>query len=217
MAYEPTGSGYGSSGIPYSGFAATTTMDIVDTAAAVPVFKTLVGLLRETGLLYELQKGGPFTVFAPTDAAFAGLLEPHSFKKLAPLLRPENRAELRKVLEYHIVKGNFSKGNVAANGTIMAPTLAEGVCLPIMYYQKKFSAGTAPVVNSDIPCSNGVIHVIGTVLTPPSFVEQPAGPVKQQFFSSTILDIYKNSPSPRQALGIDPMPEDYNPGKLAQF
>lgn len=215
VAYAPTGSGYGGSGIPYGGFGASDTSDIVETAAAVPVFKTLVGLLRETGLDYELAKGGPFTVFAPTDAAFAALLEPHGFKTLAPLLRPENRAELKKVLAYHVVKGRFSSGAAAAAGAIQAESLA-GTPLSIMSYGKKLSAGSAPVVRADIPCSNGVIHVVGSVLLPSTFTPQPAGPVEQKFFSSTILDIYANSPTPRQALGIDPMPADSDPGALAQ-
>jgi uncharacterized surface protein with fasciclin (FAS1) repeats len=216
-AYAPTGSGYGGSGIPYVGFQATGTSDIVETAAAVPVFKTLVGLLRETGLAYELQKGGEgFTLFAPTDAAFAGLLEPHSFKSLAPLLRPENRAELRKVLAHHVVKGRISSGAIAASGTITVHSLA-GVPISIMLYGKKMSAGSAKVVNADIPCTNGVIHIVSSVLIPPSFTPQPAGPVKRKFFSSTVLDIYANTPTPRQALGLDPMPAGAGPGALAMF
>lgn len=200
-AYQPTGSGYGGSGIPYQGFQASRTSDIIETASALPVFKTLVGLLRESGLAYELQKGGDgFTVFAPTDAAFAGLLEPHNFKNLAPLLRPENRAELRKVLAHHVVKGRISSGAAAAEGTITVDSLA-GVPLSIMSYGKKLSAGSAAVVNADIPCTNGVIHIVNSVLIPPSFVPQPAGPVEKKFLTSTVQEVYGAPPGALAAFG----------------
>lgn len=220
--YPYTGSGYGAAGVPYGGdqfgqgFKPSKTSDIVETAASVPIFKTLVGLLRETGLDYELSKGGPFTVFAPTDSAFAALLEPHGFKTLAPLLRPENRAELKKVLAYHVVKGSISASAAIANGKMEAETMA-GVPITIMAYGKKVSAGPAPVIRADIPCTNGVIHVISSLLVPSTFVKQPAGPVEKKFVSSLILDVYKNTPTPRQALGIDPMPENAGPGALAAF
>lgn len=114
VSYPYTGSGYGAAGIPYGGsstgvgYAATSTSSIVETAASVPIFGTLVNLLVETGLDYELNKGGPFTVFAPTDDAFASLLNPHGFATLGALLRPENRAYLKDVLAYHVVLGDIS-------------------------------------------------------------------------------------------------------------
>jgi uncharacterized surface protein with fasciclin (FAS1) repeats len=208
VPYAPTGSGYGGSGIPYAGnrlgqgFKPTTTSDIVSTCAAVPVFKTLLGLLRETGLDYELSKGGPFTVFAPTDDAFAALLNPHGFKVLGGLMRPENRAELKKLLAYHVIPGRVSSSAVFAAGTISATALS-GDVLPVAGYNKKVSAGPAAIVKSDVLCSNGVIHVINSVLIPPSFVEQPEGPVERKFFNSVVLDVIKASPTPRQRLGID--------------
>jgi uncharacterized surface protein with fasciclin (FAS1) repeats len=211
IPYAPTGSGYGGSGIPYAndrfgqGFKATTASDIVSTCAAVPVFKTLLSLLRETGLDYELSKGGPFTVFAPTDDAFAALLNPHGFKVLGGLMRPENRAEVKALLAHHVVQGRVPASAVFAAGRISATTLS-GDVLPVSGYNKKLSAGSAAVVKSDVLCSNGVIHVINSVLVPPSFAEQPTGPVTKKFFSSVVLDIVKNSPTPRQALGIDAYP-----------
>ncbi len=197
VAYPYTGTGYGGVGIPYQGatagvgFKETTTMDIVGTAAALPIFSTLVSLLQETGLDYELQKGGPFTVFAPTNDAFASLLDPHGFSVLGPLLRPENRGELKKVLAYHVIKGNVSASTVVADGKVVGESLA-GPSLTVMGYGKKVTAGTAPVVKADLPCTNGVIHVISSVLIPPTFVPQPTGPVEPQllrprFSMSTLM------------------------------
>lgn len=211
IAYPYTGSGYGAAGVPYGGdrfgqsFKQTTTEDIVQTAASVPIFSTLVSLLQETGLDYELAKGGPFTVFAPTNDAFASLLEPHGFTVLAPLLRPENREELKKVLSYHVIKGEISSGAVVAAGQLTGETLA-GPSLTVMGYGKKVSAATGRVVKADIPCTNGVIHVISSILLPPNYEQQPAGPVEPKFIDSQIQDVYGKMLTPRQALGIDPLP-----------
>ncbi|KAI0561149.1 Fasciclin [Gracilaria domingensis] len=211
VAYPYTGSGYGAAGVPYAGdrfgqaFKQTAVSDIVETAAAVPLFSTLVSLLKETGLDYELAKGGPFTVLAPTDSAFVSLLEPHGFSILGGLLRPENRQELRKVLAYHVVKGNLSSGALAAAGSITTETFA-GEPITLMGYNKKLSAGSARIIKTDVPCSNGVIHVIGSVLIPSSFTPQPTGPVTKSFPSSLVLDVYGKLIQPRQALGIDPLP-----------
>lgn len=221
-AYPYTGSGYGAAGIPYAGdpvgqsFRQTTTADIVSTAAQVPVLSTLVSMLQETGLDYELAKGGPFTVFAPTNTAFASLLEPHGFKILGPLLRPENRKELKKVLAHHVIRGNVSASAVMAAGSVTTETLA-GAPITLMGYGKKVNAGSAPVVKSDIPCTNGVVHVVSSVLIPPTFVPQPAGPVEKNYITSTILDVYANTLTPRQAIGIDPLPAGYDPQALTKF
>lgn len=222
VSYPYTGSGYGGAGVPYGGdpcgqsFKQTTTLDIVETAASVSVFSTLVSLLQETGLDYELAKGGPFTVFAPTDTAFNGLLEPHGFKILAPLLRPENREELKKVLAHHVVPGNISSGSILANGKMTMETLA-GSPITLMGYRKRVSAGSGAVVKADIPCTNGVIHAISSILIPMSFVPQPAGPVKKNFVNSSVLDVYANMLTPRQALGIDPLPAGYDSQALSKF
>lgn len=221
-AYPYTGSGYGSSGVPYASdrfgqaFKQTKTKDVVDTLSEVPVFSTLVSLLVESGLDYELRKGGPFTVFAPTNSAFASLLDPHGFKMLAPLLRPENREELKSLLAYHVMKGEISYTSMIADGKVTGETLA-GVELVAMGYGKKVSAGSAAVVKGDVPCKNGVVHVLSSVLVPPTFVPQPAGPVKKKFFTSTVLDIYANTLTPRQAIGIDPLPAGYDSSALAKF
>lgn len=221
VAYPYTGTGYGGAGVPYGGaqpgvgFAETTTKTIVDTAASVPVFKTLVKLLVETGLDYELSKGGPFTVFAPTDGAFASLLEPHSFSLLGSLLRPENGEELKKILSYHVVRGNISSSAIIAAGKLTGETLA-GVPLTTMGYNKRVTAGSALIVKADVPCSNGVIHAISSVLVPPSFTVQPRGPAVPVFPASQILDVYANTLTPRQALGIDPLPAGADGGALTK-
>lgn len=222
ITYPYTGSGYGAAGVPYGGdpvgqsFRETKTADIVQTAASVPVFSTLVSLLQETGLDYELAKGGPFTVLAPTDTAFASLLEPHGFKILAPLLRPENRGELKKVLTHHVIAGDVSSGAILANGKMEFVTMA-GCPISLMGYGKRISAGSAAVVKADIPCTNGVIHVISSVIIPMSYEKPPTGPPKKNFFNSTVLDLYKNRLTPRQALGIDPLPEGYDSTALSKF
>lgn len=221
VSYPYTGSGYGSAGIPYAGnkvgqsFLKTSVDDIVTTAASVPVFSTLVSLLQETGLDYELQKGGPFTVFAPPNSAFTNLLEPHSFSKLVSLLRPENRDELKKVLLYHVVKGNISAGAIRENGKIIVETML-GEKMYLTGYARKVTAGSARVVNSDIKCSNGVIHVVGSLLVPMSYVPGPKGPVKKQYPTSIVSEVYGNMLSPRQALGIDPLPEGSDKKALTQ-
>ncbi|OSX68391.1 hypothetical protein BU14_2886s0001, partial [Porphyra umbilicalis] len=210
-------SGYGSAGVPYPLYTATSTSNIVDTLADVPVFSTLRSLLAETGLDYELGKAGPFTLFAPTDEAFAGLLEPHSFTTLAGLLRPENRStELRKVLAYHILQGSFAASAVCASGTVTGPTLA-GVDLTVMGYGKKVTAGSARVIKADVAASNGVIHVVNSVLLPSTFVRQPTNPPSPKFFQSTVQDVYANTLTPRQRIGIDPLPEGYDAGALARL
>lgn len=219
VAYPYTGTGYGGAGVPYGsaalGFSETTTMTIVETAAAVPVFKTLVSLLQETGLDYELSKGGPFTVLAPTDGAFVALLEPHSFSVLGSLLRPENGEELKRLLEYHVIKGSISAGAIKAAGKLTGETLA-GVPLTLMGYNKRVSAGSAAVVKADVPCSNGVIHAVSSVLIPPRYSTPPIREEAPAFPASQILDVYKNTITPRQALGIDPLPGGVAGGALTQ-
>lgn len=221
VSYPYTGSGYGSAGIPYAGnkvgqsFLETSVSDIVTTAASVPVFSTLVSLLQETGLDYELQKGGPFTVFAPPNSAFTNLLEPHSFSKLVSLLRPENREELKKVLLYHVVKGEISTAAIKESNKIIVETMM-GEKMYLTGYSRKITAGSANVVKSDIKCSNGVIHVIGSLLVPMAYVEGPKGPVKKKFVESVVKEVYGNLLTPRQALGIDPLPQGYDKNALVE-
>jgi uncharacterized surface protein with fasciclin (FAS1) repeats len=132
--------------------------DIVDTAVAAGSFKTLAAALTAADLVGTLKGAGPFTVFAPTDEAFAKL----PAGTVESLLKPENRAKLRRILTYHVVAGSVMAGDVvkmtsakAVSGDSLAIKTAGGVMV-----------NNSKVVKTDIKASNGVIHVIDTVLIP---------------------------------------------------
>ena len=134
--------------------------DIVDTAVAAGQFETLVAAVQAAGLVDTLKGDGPFTVFAPTDAAFAALPE----GTVESLLLPENRDMLTSILTYHVVPGkvkakNLSDGLAAAtvNGSDVTFDLSNGAMV-----------NGANIVKTDIYTSNGVIHVIDAVLMPPA-------------------------------------------------
>jgi uncharacterized surface protein with fasciclin (FAS1) repeats len=134
--------------------------DIVDTAVAAGSFTTLAKALTAADLVATLKGPGPVTVFAPTDEAFAKL-PPGTLENL---LKPENKATLRRVLTYHVVPGKVMAADVVK---LNSAKTVSGDTLPI-----KVSGGTvvldkARVVKTDIAASNGVIHVIDTVLLPP--------------------------------------------------
>lgn len=144
--------------------------DIVDTAVAAGSFKTLAAALQAADLVDALKGEGPFTVFAPTDEAFAKLPE----GTVEMLLKPENKAKLAAILTYHVVPGAVSsKEVVKLNG---AATL-EGQRVNIVVDDGKVTVDNANVVKTDIECSNGVIHVIDSVILPESknLVEVAAG------------------------------------------
>lgn len=135
--------------------------DIVDTAVAAGSFKTLVAAVTAAGLVETLKGTGPFTVFAPTDDAFkhlpAGTVE--------HLLKPENKAELTKVLTLHVLSGTVMANDVT--GQKASPTSLAGEALHVDGTHGVTVNG-ATVTQSDIVCSNGVIHVIDAVLLPKS-------------------------------------------------
>ncbi len=133
--------------------------DIVDTAVAAGTFKTLAAALQAAGLVETLKGAGPFTVFAPTDAAFAKL----PAGTVESLLKPENKAKLVAILTYHVVPGRVLAAQVG--GTSSAST-ANGQSLNISSANGNVMVDGARVVQADILCSNGVIHVIDTVLLP---------------------------------------------------
>ena len=133
--------------------------DIVDTAVAAGSFKTLAAALQAAGLVETLKGAGPFTVFAPTDAAFAKL----PAGTVENLLKPENKAKLTAVLMYHVVPGRVLAAQVG--GMTSAPT-ANGQALAISSENGIVTVGGARVTKTDILCSNGVIHVIDTVMLP---------------------------------------------------
>jgi len=134
--------------------------DIVDTAVAAGQFNTLAAALTAAGLVNTLKGPGPFTVFAPTDAAFgklpAGTVE--------TLLKPENRAQLVAVLTYHVVSGKVMSSALAGKATD-AKTV-EGRTVNIDARMGGVTVNGAKVVAADVAASNGVIHVIDTVLIP---------------------------------------------------
>jgi len=132
--------------------------NIVQTAVAAGQFKTLVALVKQAGLVGALSGPGQLTVFAPTDAAFAKV--PKS--TLAAL--GKNKAELKAVLLYHVVKGKVTAAQ--ASMLTSAKTL-EGASVPISVSGSKVYVGGALVTQADVMAKNGVIHVINKVLLPP--------------------------------------------------
>lgn len=133
--------------------------DIVDTAVAAGSFKTLATALTEAGLIDTLKSAGPFTVFAPTDEAFAKIPK----AQLEALLK--DKAALTKVLTYHVVKGKVLAAQVVTmNGKNVATV--EGSTVKIKVKGGKVMVNKANVVKTDIMTSNGVIHVIDTVIMP---------------------------------------------------
>lgn len=132
---------------------------IVDVAVGAGSFKTLVAAVQAAGLVETLQGEGPFTVFAPTDEAFAKLPE----GTIDSLLKPENKDELVRILTYHVVPGKVMSGDVIELDT--AKTV-EGQTVNIATKDGKVMIDDAQVVKADVEASNGVIHVIDTVILP---------------------------------------------------
>ncbi len=133
--------------------------DIVDTAVAAGDFKTLAAALKAADLVDTLKGKGPFTVFAPTDEAFAKL--PAGTVEM--LLKPENKAKLVKILTYHVVPGKVTAAEVVK---LNSAKTVEGDEVKITVTDGKVKVDDANVTKTDIECSNGVIHVIDTVLMP---------------------------------------------------
>lgn len=138
-----------------------TSANIVEVAVGAGQFKTLAAALTAADLVDVLRTGGPFTVFAPTDAAFAKL-PPGTVENL---LKPENKAKLQAVLKYHLVAGRVTAPDALAAGK--AKTL-EGQPVTIALNDGRLQINQAKVQKNDVPASNGVIHIIDTVLLPPA-------------------------------------------------
>jgi uncharacterized surface protein with fasciclin (FAS1) repeats len=132
--------------------------DIVDTAVAGG-FTTLVAAVKAAGLVDTLKGPGPFTVFAPTDAAFAKL----PAGTLESLLKPENKAKLVSILTYHVVAGKVMAADVVK---LKSAKTVEGESIAIKTADGGVMVDKAHVTKTDIETSNGVIHVIDTVLMP---------------------------------------------------
>lgn len=133
--------------------------DIVGTAVAAGSFKTLVSAVQAAGLADVLKGEGPFTVFAPTDEAFAKLPE----GTVADLLKPENREKLQAILTYHVVPGNVTSSDVVK---LDSAKTVQGQEITIKVDGGKVMVDNAQVTAVDIETSNGVIHVIDSVILP---------------------------------------------------
>lgn len=133
--------------------------DIVDTAANNEMFSTLVAAVKAGDLVSTLKGDGPFTVFAPTDDAFAALPD----GTLEMLLKPENKATLVKILTYHVVAGKVTSKEVTG---LKSASTVEGSDVAISVMGGNVKINNATVIKADVMTSNGVIHVIDTVLLP---------------------------------------------------
>jgi transforming growth factor-beta-induced protein len=133
--------------------------DIVDTAVSAGSFTTLAAALKAAGLVDTLKGTGPFTVFAPTDEAFSKL----PAGTVENLLKPENKAQLVKVLTYHVVPGKVTAADVTK---LKSAKTVEGGSLTIKVTDGKVYVDNAQVTKTDITASNGVIHVIDAVVLP---------------------------------------------------
>ena len=139
--------------------AAPAEKDIVDTAVGAGSFKTLVAAVQAAGLVDTLKSKGPFTVFAPTDEAFAKLPK----GTVETLLKPENKAKLQAILTYHVVPGKVMAADVVK---LKGAVSVQGQQIDIAVTEGKVMVDAANVVKTDIECSNGVIHVIDNVILP---------------------------------------------------
>ena len=133
--------------------------DLVETAVKGGKFKTLVTAVEAAGLVETLKGKGPFTVFAPTDEAFAKI----DSSILADLLKPENKDKLAAILTYHVVASKVMSSDI--KGDMEAPTV-NGKSLSIKLMSGKVMINDATVVVPDVNADNGVIHIIDTVLLP---------------------------------------------------
>ncbi len=134
--------------------------DIVDTAVSAGQFETLVAAVKAAGLVDTLKGEGPFTVFAPTDAAFAKL----PAGTVEDLLKPENKDKLVAILTYHVVPGKVMSSDIA--GKMVEAKTVEGQALSIDAMKDGVTVDDAKVIQADVEASNGVIHVIDTVVLP---------------------------------------------------
>lgn len=138
---------------------AAATKDIVDTAVAAGSFKTLAAALQAAGLVDTLKGAGPFTVFAPTDEAFAKL----PAGTVESLLKPENKAKLTAILTYHVVPGSVKAAQAMK---LTSAKTVNGKALTLKAEGGALHIDSSRVVSADIEATNGVIHVIDAVVIP---------------------------------------------------
>lgn len=136
------------------------TADIVDTAVSAGQFNTLVAAVKAADLVATLKGKGPFTVFAPTDAAFAKL----PAGTVDDLLKPENKAKLQSILTYHVLSGKVMAKDIL--GKKLSPKTVQGSKVMVDGTKGGVTVDGAKVTTADIKTSNGVIHVIDTVIMP---------------------------------------------------
>ena len=145
--------------IALGGIASAKAADIVDTAVSAGSFNTLVAAVQAAGLVDTLKGDGPFTVFAPTDDAFAALPE----GTVENLLKPENKEQLIAVLTYHVLPGKVMSGDVS--GKMLSVETVQGSTVDVNG-MSGVSVDGANVISANIETTNGVIHVIDQVILP---------------------------------------------------
>lgn len=143
----------------YAGGHKSKEKDIVDTAVAAGSFSTLVAAVQAADLVDALKGDGPLTVFAPTDEAFAKL----PAGTVENLLKPENKDQLTAILTYHVVAGKYKAKNVVSKSSLES---LNGASIDITVEGDSVMVDNANVVSTDIKASNGIIHVIDTVIIP---------------------------------------------------
>jgi len=135
--------------------------DIVDTAVSAGTFNTLVAAVQAAELVEALKGDGPFTVFAPTDEAFAALPD----GTVESLLLPENQEQLQAILLYHVVPGTIMAADI---GSGAQPATLQGATIDVIGSASGVTVNGANVIAADVVTSNGVIHVIDAVILPPA-------------------------------------------------
>jgi transforming growth factor-beta-induced protein len=169
--------------------------DIVDTAVAAGTFTTLAAALEAAGLVETLKGEGPFTVFAPTDEAFAKLDK----ALLDDLLKPENKDTLVAILTYHVVPGKVTAADVV---NLTSAKTVQGEEITIKVDGNTVMVNDAKVTQTDIPARNGVIHVIDTVILPPSVAEKLAAPAQDIVEVAVAAGNFKTLAAALEAAGL---------------
>lgn len=169
---------------------------IPETAVAAGKFKTLVAAVKAAGLLDTLSGNGPFTVLAPTDDAFAKLPK----GTVESLVKPENRDKLVAILKLHVASGKLTSDMAQPGGQF--PTIAE-TPLPVEVKDGKIKVGGANVVSADIQCSNGVIHVIDSVILPPSKALDPKSLVGKWTYTKATKNGVERSADDLEGQSVD--------------
>ena len=169
--------------------------DIVDTAVAAGTFTTLAAALEAAGLVETLKGEGPFTVFAPTDEAFAKLDK----ALLDDLLKPENKDTLVAILTYHVVPGKVTAADVVK---LTSAKTVQGEEITIKVDGNTVMVNDAKVTQTDIPARNGVIHVIDTVILPPTVAEKLAAPAQDIVEVAVAAGNFKTLAAALEAAGL---------------